>query len=93
MAADILKRDANRITALGGVDETGAIRSFLVDPTTHRLLIHLTDVSDTAPASPTGKRDQNRIPNMYGVDETGAIRPILIDPRNGNVYCDILFEP
>lgn len=83
--------DNREKTALA-VDDNGVIKPLLVDPTTGRLLINITVVTDTTPVlRDITKPDENHHRASMAYDGTDE-RPLLIDNRNGLLFCDCLCE-
>ena len=77
------------------VDTNGVVKPLLIDPSTGRLLIEITIV--TEPASPvlnTLKFDENSIVTAQGTGDDSSAEPIPlhIDNRNGLLFVDVLVE-
>ena len=86
------KLDDNREKTSLAVDGNGVIKNLLVDPTTGRLLIDITIVSETVPVlRDVSKPDENHERTAMAYDGTDE-RPLLIDNTNGYLYCDLLIE-
>ena len=94
----IAKRDENLVTSFLAVSDDDGVTPVDVgiDPVTNRLLIEITPVSDSSPATlPTvAPRDGNNVPVHLLVtdDASETITPFLIDSRNGLLYVDVLVE-
>lgn len=74
-------------------DTDGNVANLLVDPSTGRLLIAITVVSE--PASPvlnSDKRDENYSGTAQAVDGSDNIIPLHIDSRNSLLFVDVLEE-
>lgn len=85
--------DQNQVKTALAVDTNGVTQPLRCDPSTGRLLVEVTIVSSTSPATlpATLPRDQNRIPVAGGVtdDASQTITPLIVDSRNGYLFVDI----
>lgn len=86
------KIDQNREHTAIAVDDNGAIKNLLVDPTTDRLLIFASLQDNGTHIQNTSKIDENHEHTSLAEDGSGNIKPLLIDNRNGFLMVDILCE-
>ena len=91
----MLNRDADGTTVAGAVQEgTSIVAPFKVDPVTGRLLIVITPIASTVPASTAkdSRFDENRTNTGTVVDDNGNLCPLLIDDATGYLMCDVVIE-
>jgi len=85
------KRDDNYNPSALAADTDGNPAPLKIDPTTGRLLIEFSAVSESSPIQNSAKRDENRESVAQVWDGTN-IKPLLMDNRNGYLFVDILWE-
>lgn len=86
------KHDENAVHTALAVDTNGVVEALRCDPSTSRLLIDVTIVSSTVPATlpAQAKHDENCIPSAMGVtdDAAATITPLIVDSRNNYLFVD-----
>ena len=86
--------DNNRNATALAVDTTGATQPLRVDVSTSRLLLVITPMGTTTPATVTRKVDANRNGTSAAVtdDANLTITPLIVDNRTGFLFVDVLEE-
>lgn len=86
--------DNNRVATALAVDTNNVTQPLRVDAATSRLLIVITPMVTTTPATLALKIDDNRVGTSEVVtdDANETVTPLIIDTRTGFLFVDVLEE-
>lgn len=87
------KRDQDRDKSILGVDTNGNVVVIEADGSTSRLLLDVTPVSDSSPATLSSAYDENGVPvPVVELDDGSGTTPLMYHNATGLLFVDILEE-
>lgn len=87
------KRDNNHVPSVLGVDGDGNIVVVEADGSTARLLLEITPVADSSPATLSKELDENGVPvPLVELDDGSGLTPLMYENTTGLLFVDILEE-